>query len=53
MGNDLGTYPWSNLGTWGSIDDETISLSWDIVDDGLTVSYDGEDYWVFSCTKAE
>lgn len=53
MGNDLGIYPWSNLGTWGSVDDETISLTWDIVDDGLTVSYDGEDYWVFSCTKAE
>lgn len=53
MGEDMGTYSWSNLGTWGGVDDETMNLTWDIADDGLTVSYDGEDYWVFSCVKSE
>nr|MCR4804962.1 hypothetical protein [Clostridia bacterium] len=52
-GEDLGTHEWSLLGDWGSFDDDDApDISWDILDDGLEVSYviDGE-YYVFDCPK--
>ncbi len=51
-GEDLGTFTWSNLGdSWGGVDDESISLNWDIESDGLKVNYNAEEYYVFHCPK--
>ena len=54
-GEDLGVYKWSLLGDWGCLDDaDDLSLSWDILDDGIMVDYSaGDDYFVFQCEKAE
>ena len=53
-GKSLGTFPWSNLGTYGSSDSEDIDLSWDHEEgeDVLEVNYvlDG-DYYVFTCER--
>lgn len=51
-GNDLGSYGWSLLGDWGSIDSDEISISWSIGDNELIVDYsEGDDYFIFNCTK--
>lgn len=53
QGKDLGDHTWSLLGDWGSLDDEGApEISWDIMDDGIEVSYviDGE-YYTFDCPK--
>lgn len=50
---DCGTTKWSLLGDdWGSVDDDSVSISWDITEEGIEVNYsDDEDYYIFSCTK--
>lgn len=51
-GEDKGTYKWSNLSSWGNVDDESFKLSWDIQEDGLEVTYNNaEGYYVFHCPK--
>ena len=51
-GEDKGTYKWSNLSSWGNVDDDSFKLSWDIQEDGLEVTYNNaEGYYVFHCPK--
>jgi len=50
-GKQLGPYAWSNLGDWGGLDDADISLNWDITADGIEVSYNDGDYYIFTCPK--
>ena len=51
-GTDMGTYNWSMLGEWGSLDDDSVSISWDIKGENLEVNYSvDEDYFVFTCSK--
>ena len=53
QGKDMGTYTWSLLGDWGSLDDEDApDISWDIKDDGIEVDYVIDDeYYIFDCPK--
>ena len=51
-GKTITDLKWSNMGEHGSIDSEDINVSWEIVDDGISVDYvkDGE-YYTFFCPK--
>ena len=44
--------PWSNLGDFGSVDSEDVSLSWEVLEDGIKTDYvkDGT-YYTFFCPK--
>lgn len=44
---------WSLLGDdWGSVDDESVNMNWDIEADGIDVNYTIDDeYYVFHCVK--
>lgn len=42
---------WSMLDTWGNLDDSEYDFSWDIVGEELEVTYNGEEYWIFTCAK--
>lgn len=51
-GADLGNQEWSLLGTFGSLDNTDLSISWNIKDDELEVDYSvGDDYFTFLCKK--
>ena len=53
-GENLGTFPWSNLTSFGYVDNDDVgfSLNWDILDDGIEVTYSPEEgYYVFMCPK--
>ena len=54
-GKDMGTYDWSLLGDWGSLDNtDDIDLSWDIFEDHIEVDYTVDDeYLVFKCYQGE
>jgi hypothetical protein len=52
-GEDRGTHKWPNLDDWGSLDDSDLSLSWDVLDDGIEVDYSPDgDYYIFCCPKS-
>ncbi len=53
QGKDLGTFKWSLLGDWGSLDDDGApDITWDVKDDGIEVSYVIDDeYYIFDCPK--
>jgi hypothetical protein len=52
-GELMGTHNWSNLDDWGSLDDSDLSLSWDVLDDGIEVDYSPDgDYYIFFCPKS-
>lgn len=44
---------WSLLGDdWGTVDDESVNMNWDITEDGISVNYTIDDeYYVFHCVK--
>ncbi len=42
---------WSMLDTWGNLDDSEYDFSWDIQGEELEVTYNGAEYWVFTCKK--
>ncbi|MCR4805579.1 MAG: hypothetical protein K5981_07985 [Clostridia bacterium] len=53
-GEDIGTYEWSLLGDWGSLDgDDAPDVSWSIKDSVIEVNYAGPEgeYYVFTCPK--
>lgn len=52
-GETVSDKKWSLLGDdWGSADDESVNINWEIEDDGISVNYivDNE-YYVFHCVK--
>lgn len=52
-GETVSDKSWSMLGDdWGSVDDESIDMNWDVNDDGIDVNYTIDDeYYVFHCVK--
>lgn len=42
---------WSMLDTWGSLDESDYDFSWDIVGEEIEVTYNGDEYWIFTCKK--
>lgn len=52
-GDEVGTFDWSLLGDWGSLDNaDDVNLSWDILEDSIEVSYTPDDeYYLFTCYK--
>ena len=50
-GEKIEAQKWSMLDTWGSLDESDYDISWDIVGDELEVTYDDEEYWIFTCAK--
>ena len=54
-GEKVGTFEWSLLGDWGSLDNEDdVQLSWDILEDRLEVDYTVDDeYYTFTCYQGE
>ena len=54
-GKDMGTYDWSLLGDWGSLDNtDDVDLGWDIFEDHIEVNYTvNDEYLVFKCYQGE
>lgn len=52
-GENISDTNWSLLGDdWGTVDDESINMNWDITEDGIDVNYTIDDeYYVFHCVK--
>lgn len=52
-GETVSDLNWSLLGDdWGTVDDESINMNWDIGEDGIDVNYTIDDkYYVFHCVK--
>ena len=42
---------WSMLDTWGSLDESDYDFSWDNAGEELEVTYNGDEYWIFTCKK--
>ena len=51
QGESITGQTWSMLDAWGFLEDSEYDFSWDVEGEELKVTYNGEEYWVFSCTK--
>ena len=51
-GEEFKDLPWSNLGDYGSVDSENVTLSWEVQEDGLKTDYEKDGtYYTFFCPK--
>lgn len=50
-GEKLETQTWSMLDSWGSLSDSEYDFTWDLEGEELKVTYNGEEYWIFTCSK--
>lgn len=50
-GESITGQTWSMLDAWGFLEDSEYDFSWDVEGEELKVTYNGEDYWIFSCAK--
>jgi len=50
-GESITGQKWSMLDTWGSLDDSEHDFSWDLLGEEIEVTYNGAEYWVFTCKK--
>ena len=50
-GEAISAQKWSMLDDWGSLDDSDYDFSWSVVGEEIEVTYNGDDYWIFTCAK--
>lgn len=50
-GEKIEAQKWSMLDDWGTLDDSEYDFSWQIVDEEIEVTYNEEEYWIFTCAK--
>lgn len=50
-GEKIEAQSWSMLDEWGSLADSEYDFSWDLEGEELKVTYNGEEYWIFTCSK--
>ena len=50
-GESITGQTWSMLDAWGFLEDSKYDFSWDVEGEELKVTYNGDDYWIFSCAK--